>query len=139
MTLRAALRRMVDNLLHDPDYTAPPKARPPEPVTDDRFKRQQAALDAMHWTEQLGQLRALQATINAEITAIRDTRDKVKRLEALQGSPAAYVELAATIDRRDYSERREATLQRQLITVSNQIYTAQKRIAKAERIAAGMK
>lgn len=135
----SALRRMWHNLWHDPQFTGPEKTPPAEPITDEQFKRQQAELDALHWAEQLEQLQALRETIVAEITAIRTTRAKMQQLQSLQNSPAQYVELSATIERRDYSERREATLQRQLITVSNQIYTARKRIAKAERIATGMK
>lgn len=110
----------------------------PEPLPAEDFKRQEAALDAEHWREVVGQLEELRGTITAEIDAIKATRDKMRRLAELQDFPAAYVDLAASIERRDYSERREAALQRQLITVSNQIYAAQKRIIKAERIVSGL-
>lgn len=141
MKISEAIRRIINNLIYDPEYNAEPSENEPESdiaeLDNDDFKRQQAEIDIEHYQEQLEQFYALQDTINAEIEAIRATRQKLKQLESLHDNPVAYTELYASIDRRDYSEKREATLQRQLITVSNNIYTAKKRIAKAERIAAG--
>lgn len=94
----------------------------------------QAEID--HWTAQMEQYKALQATIKVEIAAVLDYREKkLTLLPSLVEKPIEYMELASwlTDNKRDYSEKREATLQRQLITVSNQIYACQKRIAKAQQ------
>ena len=131
-------------------FSAPPApfgdVQDAEDVDDDIFAQEldreedfeiiqyQAEID--HWTAQMEQYKSLQATIKAEIAAVRDYREKkLTLLPSLVEKPIEYMELASwlTDNKRDYSEKREATLQRQLITVSNQIYACQKRIAKARQ------
>lgn len=104
-------------------------------ATNTDVKQSQAFIDALHWREQLDRYEALRETINAELRAIYKTRAQRARLSTLADDPTAFVELAYTIEHRDTSERREAALQRQLITLSNQIYTTKKKIAAAERAA----
>lgn len=108
----------------------------PELDRGEDFEIIQYQAEIEHWTAQLEQYKSLQATIKAEIAAVRDYREKkLTILPSLVEKPTEYMELASwlTDNKRDYSEKREATLQRQLITVSNQIYACQKRISKAQQ------
>lgn len=121
-----------------------------EPVAEDDIAALQAQIDLDHWTAQLGQFEALQATHKAELAAIRETREKQRRLSEyrkIHGANAAnafldcgpeYIDLYFSTDiGRDYSEKREAIVQRALITDANNIYACQKRIAKAKMVLKG--
>lgn len=96
----------------------------------------QAQIDLMHFEFTRTQYEELRDTINAEIEAIKDYRNKkLVVLPSLADDPVAYMELSSwlTDNKRDFSEKREASLQRQLITTENHIYNCDKRIAKAKQ------
>lgn len=117
-----------------PGVTVSPE--PPAPPKVDAAKAAQAAEDIRHYARALNQYEELRQTIQAEIDAIRATREKKAQLAKLHGNPALYVDIAAEIDpARDISERREAALQRQLITLENNIHNTRKRLAKARQAA----
>lgn len=119
-----------------PEYDPPePDAEPvSEPDAAADFDALQALADIRHNETIKAQYVELRATIEAEIAAIRDTRAKKAQLAETVNDAPAFMLLYAEIDqKRDISERREAALQRQLITIEKSIYTCEKRIAKARQ------
>lgn len=132
---------MVQDATDPQEYYTDDDAAELDRDDEDDLKRLEALQAIDHWTAQLDQYKALQQTHKAEIAAIRDYREKkLTVLPSLVEKPIEYMELASWLNenKRDYSEKREAIVQRALITDANNIYACQKRIAKARQILKGV-